>query len=91
MSELQELVPVRIDAVKTSINMIAKHHFGGVEVQKRALRVGFLACEKIEDERIVRSTELGPNRIGHSVRLTSPDDVDKQLLMWLVQAFELQS
>ena len=48
VSKLREFGPLRIDAVKTSINFISKHHFGGMRVQKQSLRLGFISDEKIE-------------------------------------------
>ena len=88
---LKSLGPFRMDAVKTSINLVAKHHFGGVTVRKDSLRVGFLASERIDDPRIAHTLRLGANRVGHSVVLRSPEDVDDQLMSWLARAYELQS
>ena len=83
--------PVRVDAVQRSINLISRHHFGGVEVRKDYLRVGFLADKPIGSKRIVRRQRLGPRRVGHTVVLTAPQDIDDQLLGWLQKAYALQS
>jgi hypothetical protein len=91
ISKLQRFGPVRVDAVQTSINLISKHHFGGITVQKSALRLGFIASEKIEASRIVRAQRLGPNKVGHSVKLHSLEDIDEELLDWLRWAYRHQS
>jgi hypothetical protein len=91
VSKMQQHGPLRIDAVKRNINLIARHHLGGVEVQKKALRLGFVSDEPLESERFVRVTRLGPHRVGHTVKLYSPEDVDDELLSWLRRAHELQS
>lgn len=91
IANLEGFGPFRVDAVQTSINFISKHHFGGIVVQNSALRVGFMAGREIESARIVRVQRLGPNRVGHSVRLRSPDDIDEELLDWLREAYILQS
>ena len=91
VSRLEDLRPFRVDAVKTSINLIGKHHFGGVAVPRRALRLGFMLDETVGSARIARAQGLGPNRVGHSVKLYSPDDVDEELLGWLRKAHSLQS
>lgn len=91
VAEMEQFGPLRIDAIKRNINLIARHHLGGVEVQQKALRLGFLHDEPLESERIVRVTRLGPHRVGHTVKLHSPDDVDDELLGWLRKAYELQS
>ena len=83
--------PMRVDAVQRSINLISRYHFGGIEVRKGYLRVGFLADKPVASQRIVRRQELGPRRVGHTVILTSQKDVDDQLLGWLQKAYALQS
>ncbi len=91
VSRLREAVPLRIDAVKTSINFVSKLHFGGVTVRKSYLRVGFISDEKISSERVLRSQRLSANRVGHTVRLNSPSEVDDQIIEWLSKAYHLQS
>jgi hypothetical protein len=91
VSLMKEFGPLRVDAVKRNINLIAKHHLGGVEVQKKALRLGFVNDEPLESERFVRVTRLGPHRVGHTVKLHSLEDVDDELLGWLRRAYDLQS
>ena len=87
---LEELGPLRVDAVKTSINLASKYHFGGIRVRKNYLRLGFLSDEMIQDPRIVRTERIGPKRIGHSVILRGPEDVDDQVMSWLKRAYTLQ-
>lgn len=47
IARLKKTGPLRVDAVKTSINLISRHHFGGVMVRRDHLRVGFLAQKPI--------------------------------------------
>ena len=89
--KLKKAGPLRIDAVKTSINLISRHHFGGVTVRGEYLRLGFLARKPIRSARIVHSQILGPNRVGHSVLIRGKEDVDAELLRWLTDAQDLQS
>ncbi|MGH2628330.1 MAG: DUF5655 domain-containing protein [Anaerolineales bacterium] len=91
LERLHTLGPLRVDAVKTSINLISRHHFGGVMVRRKHLRVGFLSSEPIQSSRIVRSQRLGPKRVGNSVELHSRAEIDDQLMAWLREAYELQS
>jgi len=90
VKELSKFGTFRADAVKTSINLIHRYHFGSVTVQDEALRVGFVSDVRARSERIVQTQELGPERVGHSVRLESTADVDAELLDWLRRAYELQ-
>ena len=90
VKELRKFGPFRADAVKTSINLIHRYHFGSVTVQDEALRLGFVSDVRARSGRIVQTQELGPERIGHSVKLESTSDVDVELLGWLRRAYELQ-
>ena len=83
LSKLETFGPLRVDAVKTSINLIAKHHFGAVHPGKKGLRLGFVLSRKVEDVRITHHEWVGGNRWGHRVSLTSLKDIDDQLLGWL--------
>lgn len=91
ITKLKEFGPLRIDAVKTSINLISKHHFGSLTIQSKCLRLGFVSDEVIVDPRIIHRQKLGKSRMGYSVRLNSPYDIDNQLLGWLKKAYLLQS
>ena len=90
VAQLRRFGEFRVDAVKTSINLIHKYHFGSVTVQDEGLRLGFVSDEPIRSSRIVQTQELGPNRVGHSVKLKSPAEVDDELLGWLRTAHALQ-
>ena len=90
VKELSKFGTFRADAVKTSINLIHRYHFGSVTVQDEALRLGFVSDVRARSERIVQTQELGLERVGHSVRLESTADVDAELLGWLRRAYELQ-
>ena len=91
LTHMREFGPLRVDAVKSSINFASKYHFGGASVTSDHLRVGFLSDKIIKDRRIVRVERLGPNKVGHSVVLRSVDDVDDELVNWLRKAYTMQS
>ena len=90
VKELGKFGPFRADAVKTSINLIHRYHFGSVTIQDEALRLGFVSDVRARSSRIVQTQELGPERVGHSVKIESTSEVDAELLGWLRRAYELQ-
>lgn len=89
LKELRAYGPVRIDAVKTSINLAGKSHFGGVRVGQDSLNVGFVLHRVVKDKRIVRKLKVDRNKFVHTVNLTRLEDVDAQLLGWLREAYAL--
>ena len=88
---LRKLGPVKVDPVKTSINLTARHHFGAVTVRGNFLRLGFLSEERIDDNRIVHIERLGPRKFGHSVVIESVADLDDVVMGWLAAAYRLRT
>jgi hypothetical protein len=88
---LRKLGPVKVDPVKTSINLTARHHFGAVAVRGTFLRLGFLGERRIEDHRIVHIERLGPGKFGHSVVIESVADLDDVVMDWLAAAYRLRN
>jgi hypothetical protein len=84
---LRKLGPVKVDPVKTSINLTARHHFGAVTVRGTFLRLGFLSEGRIENHRIVHIERLGPRKFGHSIVLESVADLDEVVMDWLAAAY----
>jgi hypothetical protein len=85
-ARLRTCGPLRTDAVKSSINLVSTHHFGGVRVQKDGLRVGFLLSRPVEHPRILRTEKITPTIWAHHVKITGTEDLDTDLLAWLKEA-----
>ncbi len=83
--------PVRLDAVKTSINIAGKSHFAGLQVLRDSLKLGFVMNSKLHNKRILRCQRLGKTVYGHTVKLIRKKDIDAELLRWLKRAYSLRS
>ena len=86
--QLAKFGALRIDAVKSGINLIPSHHMGGVRVLRDRLRVGFLLSRRLQDPRIARWQQIGPNAHIHAVNLSSKQDLDAEFLSWLKEAYQ---
>ena len=91
VKKLQKTGALRVDAVKTSIHLVAKHHFGGVRVRADYLRLGFMTNKRIQNPRIMKTEVLGPNRVAHHVEIRRAADIDAELMRWLTDAQAMQS
>jgi len=91
VARLKSFGPMSVDAVKNSINLVARHHFGSAHPSKAGLRVGFLLHRKVETERITSHEWAGGAHWGHHVKLKNPGDIDEELLAWLKEAYDLAS
>jgi Domain of unknown function (DUF5655) len=88
---VRKLGRVGVDPVKTSINLVARHHFAAVTVRGNFLRLGFLSEERIADGRIVHIERLGTGKFGHSVVIESLADLDDVVMGWLAAAYRFRS
>lgn len=81
---------VRVDAVKTSIDIAAKSHFAGVQVLKTTLKLGFMYDRPLGDRRALSRQQLSDANWRHTVRLAQEADVDAQLLDCLRHVYPLR-
>jgi hypothetical protein len=91
VDKLKRKGPLRVDAVKTSIHLVSRFHFGGIRVREGYLRIGFLMDRAIESPRVVSTLVLGPRRIEHEIVIRSEKDLDGELLGWLAASQALQA
>ena len=89
--KLKTTGPLRVDAVESTINLVSRHHFGGIAIRRDYLRVSFIADHEVRDRRIVRAEKVGDHRVNHSVVVRPLDDLDDQLIGWLAEAQALQA
>lgn len=90
-AELEAVGPVRITAVKTSINIAGAANFAVLHVQQGGIKLEFTYDRPIESERIIRTQHPWESIFVHWVRLASPEDVDEQLIEWLRHSYNLKS
>lgn len=81
--------PVSEEPKKTSIHLMNKTAFAGVATRKGALVLTIKSDRKLSSPRIHKSEQTSPNRFHHEVKLTSPAEVDAELVQWLKDAYAL--
>ncbi len=90
IAKIQQYGPIRIDAVKSSINIAGKYHFAMVYVLRNSLNLEFIFDRYLDHRRIFRTQKLGPAKYSHVVKLVHIQDVNAQLLRWLRKAYSLR-
>jgi hypothetical protein len=81
--------PVREEAKKSSIHLARKSAFAGVATRRTALILTLKSAADIESERIGKHERVSAGRWHLEVRLEAPSQVDRELIAWLRQAYEL--
>lgn len=79
---------LRVDSVKSAINLGARSHFAMVYVLKNSVRLEFVLGRRVESPRITKVTQLGNESYLHHVTLENAGDIDEELLGWLREAHE---
>ena len=76
---------------KTSIHLVRKTAFAGIATRKSALILTIKSDRKLSSPRIHKSEQASANRFHHEAKLTSPAEVDAELLKWLKDAYEMSA
>jgi hypothetical protein len=76
---------------KTSIHLVNKTAFAGVATRKGAIVLTIKSDRNLSSPRIHKSEQTSANRFHHEVKLTSPAEVDSEILAWLKNAYAMSS
>ena len=88
--ELQKFGPLKIEPKKTSIHLGNRFGFAGVYTRKDYINLEIHLNHKLTGKRISKVERASANRFHHTIKLTSENDIDKELLIWLREAYELK-
>ena len=83
--------PVSEEPKKTSIHLMNQTAFAGVATRKSAMVLTIKSDRKLSSPRIHKSEQTSANRFHHEVKLTSPAEVDAELVQWLKDAYALSA
>ena len=89
LDSLRQFGTVTESAKKTSIHLDNRSGFAGVYTRKNAINLNFRTSTRIDSPRIDKIEQHSAKRFMHTVKLTSPDQIDAELLGWLKSAYEL--
>ena len=81
--------PVSEQPKKTSIHLARKSAFAGIQTRREWLILTLKSREDIRSPRVMRREQASANRWHLEVKLTSPDEVDAELVGWLEKAYDL--
>ncbi len=88
---VRRIGPVVAEEKNTSIHLKSRAAFAGVHPLKSRLDLNIVSAAPIADPRVVKREQISPSRYHNLVALSSPRDVDAQLVDWLKTAYELVS
>jgi hypothetical protein len=91
LKQARRFGPVQEDPKKTSIHLNHVTAFAGVATRKTAIVLTIKSDQEISSPRIHKSERTSAKRFHHEVKLTTPADVDAELVGWLKKAYALSA
>lgn len=89
LEALHTIGPFQEEPKKTSIHLVHKVGFAGVHPRKSSIILNLRTGHPIVSQRIMKTEQVSKNRFHNEVKLSSPGDVDEELLGWLKDAYTL--
>lgn len=80
--------PVHEDAVKVGVFLLNERKFAEVRPMARSVKVYFFLPRRLDHPRLAGQLRVSADRVMHTVKLTSPADVDDELAGWLAEAYD---
>jgi len=84
-----EFGPVEEDPKKTSIHLNRNSAFAGISTTRQALSLTVKAAREISDDRIKLSQRASARRWYNTIKISSPDEFDAQIIEWLRESYEI--
>lgn len=91
LKRLKKFGPILEEPKKTSIHLVNATALAGIATRKDALVLTIKSDRQLKSPRIHKSEQTSARRFHHEVKLTSPEDVDDELVGWLNEAYLLSS
>ena len=85
----RKLGPVKEDPKKTSIHLLRKTAFAGIATRKAGLILTLKSASDVANKRIARREQASAHRWHLEIKLHAPSEVDKEIIGWLKQAYDL--
>ena len=74
---------------KTSIHLVNNTAFAGVATRKNSINLTIKGDCKLSSPRIHKTEQVSARRFHYELKLTSPAEVDAELVGWLKNAYAL--
>jgi hypothetical protein len=89
LAALAAIGPYREEPKQTSIHLAKTTGFAGVHPRKGWLILNLRTAQPITSPRVVKREQVSAHRWHNEVKLTTPDEVDAELVGWLQDAYDL--
>jgi hypothetical protein len=91
IEHLTTLGPVHEDAVNVGIFLKSDRKIASFRPRVRSVLLSLFLPYELTDSRIARALPVASGRIAHMINITSADQVDDQLRVWLSEAYDFNT
>jgi len=91
LKALRQMGPIIEEPKKTSIHLVNVTALAGVATRKDYLILTIKSDRKLTSPRIHKTERASARRFHQEVKLTSPEEVDAELIGWLKEAYSLSA
>jgi hypothetical protein len=89
LAVVSERGPVTVLPEKTRIALHVRMSFAAFMPRKQWLNGHLVLARRIESPRFPRIETFSPRNVLHTLRLTTPDEVDPELASWLAESYRV--
>ena len=89
MKALKKIGPITEEPQKTSLHLVHGSAFAGISTRKDALWLNIRLDHKLTSPRIHKVEQVSTRRFHNELKLTSPNEVDAELIGWLKEAYQI--
>ena len=90
LDELKKFGKIAVEEKKTSFHIKGSGAaFAGVHPRKKYFILNIVAAAPIKSPRIIEQEQVSAHRFHNRVKIEKPEDLDKELLNWLKEAYLL--
>ena len=91
LKELGKFGKVAVEEKKTSIHLKNRVAFSGVHPRKNYLILNIVSSAPIKSPRIIKQEQVSKSRFHNEVRVEKLEDINRELLVWLKEAYILMA
>jgi hypothetical protein len=86
---LDRLGPYQVQNKKTSLHLTHGRAFLGVHPRANGLLVNIVTTAPLDSPRVRKVEQVSANRCHNEILVSSPSDIDEELMAWITQAYSL--
>lgn len=91
IDRIKEIGPLEVHVAKWNITLRASTTFMSINPEKKDLALTIIRDEPLDDFPVHNSFQYSKNRWSNHVKIETEEEIDKQLLTWIKEAYELCS